>query len=130
MKSRWLKLFSHFRLPWVVHFLWCKNFQKICIFYANFSRKTQKNVVFGLKYCEFSKNFYAKLFPINFYVPLCSYLETRKNFFFVDFLRVCGPKKIFFLIFSGKQLKSIRNYFLIIFKQFPAISDEICIFFH
>ena len=86
-----------------------KNLHILCKFF----KKTRKNIDLDMIYCEFSKKFYAKLFPINFYVPLCPYLETRKNFFH-QFLEVFWTEKKFSIFFrktAGIIQKLFFNHF-------------------
>ena len=73
-------------------------------------QENAKNNVFDMISIEFSKNFYAKLFHINFYILLCHYLETRKNFS-INFFEAFWAKKIFFRIFQENH----RNQLKIIF---------------
>ena len=96
------------------NFSYEKIFEKFAYFMQVFQEE-RKKTWFSTRYlANFQKNF----------MPNCS-----PSIFTYTYVLISKSEKNFFRIFSVKQSKSLRNYFLIIFKQFPAIFGEICIFF-
>ena len=94
-----------------------------------FQEKRKKTWISTWNIANFQKIFMPNCSPSIFTYPYVIIPKPEKIFFSSIFSGFLGRKKIF-RIFSGKQPKSFRNYFLIIFKHFSAIFDEICIFFH